>query len=211
VIRAPTSAEIARLQRVTVSRTRAWRFANRTRATPSMIEYLFVAVQTHWYRCDGRRLQVASIPCLPSAYAGFFIIGKCFSTALITARTAAMRDGGQSNDASAGGATASTNRLAASATLLTLSMVLVSGCGGSSQSGFRDPERLAAGVRRSVEQRLMKEGPRQGSTHTATHLESVQCEQSVGDRYICRGVFGDGSKLHIDVVVSEDGKRFQLR
>jgi hypothetical protein len=90
-------------------------------------------------------------------------------------------------------------------------MLLVAGCGGSSQPGFRDPERLATAVRRSVEQRLMRQEPRQGSAHTGTHLERVQCEHVVGDRYVCRGVFGDGSKVAIEVVVSEDGKEFRLR
>jgi hypothetical protein len=122
-----------------------------------------------------------------------------------------MRDGGQSNDASAGGATTSASRIAARATLLTLSMLLLAGCGGSSQPGFRDPERLAVGVRRSMEQQLMTRAPRQNSTHTATHLERVRCEHVAGDRYVCRGVFGNGSKLDVDVVVSADGKRFRIR
>jgi hypothetical protein len=122
-----------------------------------------------------------------------------------------MRDGGQSKDALAGGATTRASRIAARATLLTLSMLLVTGCGGSSQPGFRDPDRLAVGVRRSVEQRLMTQGPRQGSTHTATHLERVQCEHVTGNRYVCTGVLGDGSKLSVDVVVSGDGTSFRLR
>ena len=122
-----------------------------------------------------------------------------------------MRDGGQSNDAFAGGATTSASRIAARATLLTVSMLLLAGCGGSSQPGFRDPERLAVGVRRSVEQRLMTQAPRQGSSRTATHLERVRCEHVAGDRYVCRGVLGDGSKLDVDVFVSADGKRFRIR
>jgi 2-polyprenyl-6-methoxyphenol hydroxylase-like FAD-dependent oxidoreductase len=123
-----------------------------------------------------------------------------------------MRDGGQSNDASAGDGTTGASRIAARATLpLTLSMLLLAGCGGSSQPGFRDPERLAVGVRRSVEQRLMRQAPRQDSAHTATHLERVRCEHVAGDRYVCRGVRGDGSKLHVDVVVSADGRRFRIR
>jgi hypothetical protein len=211
VIRAPPSPEIARRQSVTFSCTWARPLPKRTFAMPSMIEYSFVAFQTQRYRRDGRAAHVASIPCLPSAYAGFFIIGKCFSTALITARTAAMRDGGQSNDAAAGGATTSASRVAPTATLLTFTMLLAAGCGGSSQPGFRDPERLATAVRRSVEQRLMTQEPRQGSTHAATHLERVRCEHVVGDRYVCRGVFGDGFKVDLDVVVSENGKEFRLR
>jgi len=122
-----------------------------------------------------------------------------------------MRDGGQSNDASAGDATTTASRIAARATLLTLSMLLLAGCGGSSEPGFRDPERLAVGVRRSVEQQLMTGAPRQDSSHTATHLERVRCEHVAGDRYVCRGVLGDGSKLDVDVVVSADGKRFRIR
>jgi hypothetical protein len=139
------------------------------------------------------------------------MIGKWYSTALMTARTAAMRDGGQSNEASAGGAATSASRSVARATLLTLSMLLVAGCGGSSQPGFRDPERLAVGVRRVVEQRLMTQAPRQRSTHTATHLERVDCEHVQGDRYACTGVFGNGVKVNVDVVVSADGKHFRLR
>lgn len=122
-----------------------------------------------------------------------------------------MRDGGQSNDASTGGATTSASRIAPRAALLTLSMLLLAGCGGSSEPGFRDPERLAVGVRRNVEQQLMTRAPRQKSTHTATHLERVRCEHVAGDRYVCRGVLGDGSKLDVDVVVSADGKRFRIR
>jgi hypothetical protein len=122
-----------------------------------------------------------------------------------------MRDGGQSKEAYAGAAAASASRIAARATLLTVSMLLVAGCGGSSQPGFRDPERLAVGVRRSVEQHLMTAAPREGSTHTATHLEQVRCEHVSGNSYVCSGVFGDGSKLNVEVVVSRDGKDFRLR
>jgi hypothetical protein len=139
------------------------------------------------------------------------MIGKCVSTALITARTAATREGGQSNDAAAGGANTSASRAAPTATLLTLSMLLVAGCGGSSPPGFRDPDRLAAAVRREVEQRLMTREPRQGSTRTATHVERLDCEHVAGDRYVCHGVFGNGSKADFGVVVSEDGKTFRLR
>jgi hypothetical protein len=46
VIRAPGSLEIARRQSVTVSPTCACLRAKRTRATPSMIEYSFVARHT---------------------------------------------------------------------------------------------------------------------------------------------------------------------
>ena len=122
-----------------------------------------------------------------------------------------MRDGGQSNDAPAGGAAARASRSVARATLLTLSMLLVAGCGGSSEPGFRDPERLADGVRRAVEQRLMTQGPRQGSTHTATHLERVSCKHVAGNDYVCSGVFGNGAPLHVDVVVTRDGRDFRLR
>jgi hypothetical protein len=90
-------------------------------------------------------------------------------------------------------------------------MLLVTGCGGSSQPGFRDPDRLAVGVRRSVEQRLMTQAPRQGSAHTATHLERVHCKHVAGNRYVCSGDFGDGSKLNVDVVVTRDGESFRIR
>ena len=90
-------------------------------------------------------------------------------------------------------------------------MLLLAGCGGSSQPGFRDPDRLAVGVRRSVEQRLMTRAPRADSSHAATHLERLRCEHVAGARYVCRGVLGDGSTLHVDVLVSADGKRFRLR
>jgi hypothetical protein len=122
-----------------------------------------------------------------------------------------MRDGGQSNEAPAGGGAARASRSVARATLLTLSMLLVAGCGGSSEPGYRDPERLADGVRRAVEQRLMTQGPRQGSTHTATHLERVRCEHVAGDDYVCSGVFGNGAPLHVDVVVTRDGRDFRIR
>jgi hypothetical protein len=122
-----------------------------------------------------------------------------------------MRDGGQSNDADAGDAAASASRIAARATLLTVSMLLVAGCGGASEPGYRDPDRLAVGVRRSVEQRLMTGAPREGSAHTATHLERVRCEHVAGNSFVCSGVLGDGSKLSVDVFVSSDGKNFRLR
>ena len=102
-------------------------------------------------------------------------------------------------------------RAAPSATLLTLSMLLIAGCGGSSQPGFRDPDRLATGVRRALEQGLMTSEPRQGSTHAATHVEHLSCEHAARDRYVCRGVLGNGSKLDVDVLVSADGKTFRLR
>jgi hypothetical protein len=138
------------------------------------------------------------------------MIGKWVSTALITARTAATREGGQSKDASAGAAAVSASRIAARATLLTASMLAVAGCGGSSQPGFRDPERLATGVRRVVEQRLMTQAPRQGSARSATHVERIRCRHVAGDRYACSGAFGNGAPLDVDVVVSPDGKDFRL-
>jgi hypothetical protein len=121
-----------------------------------------------------------------------------------------MRDGGQSKDASAGVAVTRASRIAARATLLTVSMLLVSGCDGSSEPGFRDPDRLAVGVRRIVEQRLMTQGPRQGSAHTATHLERIRCEHVTGHRYVCTGILGNGSRLDVEVVVSADGRSFRL-
>ena len=139
------------------------------------------------------------------------MIGKWYSTARITARTAAMRDGGQSNDAPAGDAATRASRAAPSATLLTLSMLLIAGCGGSSEPGFRDPGRLATGVRRSVEQRLMTSEPRQGSARTATHVARLSCDHVEGDHYVCRGVLGNGSKVSVGVVVSGDGKSFRIR
>jgi hypothetical protein len=90
-------------------------------------------------------------------------------------------------------------------------MLLIAGCGGSSQPGFRDPGRLAVGVRRAVEQRLMTRQPRQGSARTATHLQRLRCDHVAGDRYVCRGVLGNGAELDVDVLVSADGKSFQLR
>jgi hypothetical protein len=90
-------------------------------------------------------------------------------------------------------------------------MLLIAGCGGSSEPGFRDPQRLAAGVRRSVEQRLMTSEPRQGTAETATHLERLSCRHVGGDRYVCRGVLGNGAALAVDVLVSDDGKSFRLR
>jgi hypothetical protein len=122
-----------------------------------------------------------------------------------------MRDGGQSNDAAAGDAATSASRIAQRATLLTVSMVLVAGCGGSAQPGFRDPDRLAVGVRRAVEQRLMTQGPRQGSAYSATHVQRVRCRHVGGDRYACSGVFGNGAPLDVEVVVTPDGKGFRLR
>jgi hypothetical protein len=140
------------------------------------------------------------------------MIGKWTSTALITARTAAIRDGGQSKDASAGdaAASASASRIAQIATLLTVSMLLVAGCGGSSQPGFRDPDRLAAGVRRVLEQRLMTQAPRQGSAQSATHVKRIDCRHVDGDRYVCSGVLGNGTPLDVDAVVTADGKDFRL-
>jgi hypothetical protein len=91
-------------------------------------------------------------------------------------------------------------------------MLLVAGCGGgSSQPGFRDPDRLADAVRREVEQRLMTQAPRQGSARSATHIERIRCEHVDGNRYVCRGVLGNGVKLDLDVVVSRDGRDFHLR
>jgi hypothetical protein len=139
------------------------------------------------------------------------MIGKWISTALITARTAATRDGGQSKEATAGDAAASASRIAQVATLLTASMLLIAGCGGSPQPGFRDPDRLAVGVRRLVEQRLMTQGPRQGSAHSATHVERIRCRHVAGDRYACSGVFGSGAPLDVEVLVTPDGKGFRLR
>jgi hypothetical protein len=138
------------------------------------------------------------------------MIGKWVSTALITARTAATRDGGQSKDASAGEAAASASRIALVATLLTVSMLLVAGCGGSSQPGFRDPDRLATGVRRVLEQRLMAQAPRQSSAQSATHVRRLRCRHVDGDRYACSGVLGNGARLDVDVVVTPDGKDFRL-
>jgi hypothetical protein len=57
----------------------------------------------------------------------------------------------------------------------------------------------------------MTQAPRQGSAHTATHLERVHCEHVAGNRYACSGFFGDGSKLNVDVIVTADGKGFRLR
>ena len=122
-----------------------------------------------------------------------------------------MRDGGQSKDADAGDAAASASRIPARATLLTFSMLLVAGCGGSSEPGFRDPDRLAAGVRRALEQRLMTQAPRQGSARSATHIERIDCHHVAGDRYACSGVLGNGTTLDVDVVVSRDGSGFRLR
>jgi hypothetical protein len=138
------------------------------------------------------------------------MIGKWVSTALITARTAATRDGGQSKDALAGGAATSASRIAATATLLTVSMLLVAGCGGSRQPGFRDPDRLAGAVRRMLEQGLMTRAPRQPSAQAATHVRQLRCAHVEGDRYACDGTLGDGSKLDVDVVVSSDGKTFRV-
>jgi hypothetical protein len=90
-------------------------------------------------------------------------------------------------------------------------MLLVAGCGGSSEPGFRDPDRLADGVRRTVEQRLMTQGPRQRSTGTATHLERISCRHVAGNDYVCSGVFGNGAPLHVDVIVTRDGRGFRLR
>jgi hypothetical protein len=90
-------------------------------------------------------------------------------------------------------------------------MVLVAGCGGSGQPGFRDPGRLASAVRRSLEQRLMTSEPRQESARTATHVARLGCDHVAGNRYVCRGVLGNGTKLDVDVVVSKDGKSFRIR
>ena len=121
-----------------------------------------------------------------------------------------MRDGGQSKEALAGDEAASASRIAARAALLTASMLLVGGCGGSSRPSFRDPGRLALAVRRSLEQGLMTQEPREPSARTPTHVARLRCRHLSGDRYACTGVRGDGSKLSLDIVVSGDGTSFRL-
>jgi hypothetical protein len=135
------------------------------------------------------------------------MIGKWRSTARITARTAATREGGQSNDACAAGAM--TSRIAARAAVLTLAMLLLAACG--SARGFRDARRLEPAVRRELEQRLMTAAPRQSGSASATHIRRIACRK-VGDRdFRCVARLGDGTRLTVPVRVSADGRRFRLR
>jgi hypothetical protein len=137
------------------------------------------------------------------------MIGKWCSTALITARTAATRDGGQSNDAAAGGAVTSATRSAARAAVLTAAMVLAAACG--SAPGYRDPHRLETAVRHRLEQALMTVAPRQSGSRTATHIRSIRCRHRDDDAFRCVARLGDNSKLTVPVQVSPDGRRFRIR
>ena len=137
------------------------------------------------------------------------MIGKWCSTALITARTAATRDGGQSNDAAAGDAVTSATRSAARAAVLTTAMVLAVGCG--SARGYRDEHRLETAVRRTLEQRLMTSAPRQSGSASATHIARIRCRHVAGSDFRCVARLGDKSTLTVPVHVSADGRRFRIR
>lgn len=129
----------------------------------------------------------------------------------MTARTAATREGGQSNDATAAGAATSAARSAARTILLTPFMLVLAlaGCGGG-DTGFRDTSRLENGVRAQLEQRLMRASPREGSARSATHIASVDCLRQGGTRYRCVVRFGDGTRRDFVVLVSRDGKSFRF-
>jgi hypothetical protein len=89
-------------------------------------------------------------------------------------------------------------------------MLLLGACGGSSEPGYRDPQRLAAAVRTIEEQRLMTQAPRQGSAQSPTHVTRIRCRHVSGDRYACHAVLGDGTELDVVARVTRDGRRFTL-
>ena len=94
-------------------------------------------------------------------------------------------------------------------TPLMLPLVLAA-CGGGSEPGLRDPSRLEPAVRSRLEQRLMRANPREGSTATATHVDSVDCRHERADRYRCDVAFGDGTHGDFLVLVGPSGRRFRF-
>jgi hypothetical protein len=91
-------------------------------------------------------------------------------------------------------------------------LVLVLGLGGcgSAEPGLRETSRLERAVRAQLEQRLMRANPREGSTSSATHVDSVECLRQGGLRYRCKARFGDGSRGDFVVFVSRDGKELRF-
>jgi hypothetical protein len=130
----------------------------------------------------------------------------------MTALTAATRDGGQSNEAAASGASTRAPRIAATMLRLTPLMLplVLAACGGGSEPGLRDPSRLAPAVRARLEQRLMEANPREGSAASKTHVTSVDCSHEDGPRYRCSAEFGDGTHGDFLVLVGPDGRRFRF-
>src|ERR671935_2016297 len=104
----------------------------------------------------------------------------------MTARTAATRDGGQSNEAVAAGVSARARRAAATMLRLTALMLPLAfaGCAASEQ-GFRDSARLEKALKSRLEQRLMEANPREASAGSGTHVEDVDCSRESVVRYRC--------------------------
>jgi hypothetical protein len=83
--------------------------------------------------------------------------------------------------------------------------VLLAGCGGGGDEGYKDPARLAARLKATA-QRTMDKKP---DVYDHARVTAAKCVTTETDRVLkCSGEISTGDRWTMTVTVSEDGKSY---
>jgi hypothetical protein len=90
-------------------------------------------------------------------------------------------------------------------TIAIAATVLLAGCGGSGDAGYKDPATLAARLKTTAQQRMDKDP----SMYGHARVTATKCVPTETSRVLkCAGEISTGERWTVTVTVSDDGKSY---